>query len=451
MNESVTKFLSILPTKLSNKYKKMFVNIPIQNTNKKIDFVSFESQYLLAKQKEVLQQVEANNTTKIILNGGIASGKTFLACYLFIKSLIINKEKYSKNNNNLILGNSQNSIEINILGEMETICDLLHISFEKKKQNTTFILIDGLRVNLYGGDKVSDFKRLRGSNSSLMFINEATTLNKETIQEALKRLRNGQETVIFDTNPDFPTHFFKTDFIDKTDVYTTYNFTTYDNLKISQSFIDTQEALYKDLPTYKARVLLGEWVASYESIFADLIFTDNYKFNAPICYIDPAFTIGGDNTAFCILEKHNGKLYAYIYQEQRPVYEDDILRKLTTIIEGFNVSTIYLEDRDSVKGMGILTKTLLNIRNNCEHKFRIAPIKPLSNKFNRICSLIPIFNSNILEFLNGIDRSVINDIYAYKGDGKSRDDALDSLANAYLLLMGTHKEKQTHFSRIKYL
>ncbi|WKC58480.1 PBSX family phage terminase large subunit [Borrelia sp. P9F1] len=451
MNLKLEKLLSLLPARMSSKYRRIFQTIPKGKGSKYTDFASFESNNLLPKQREVIESIEAGDIAKIILNGGIASGKTFLACYLFIKNLLENRDLYTKNVNNFIMGNSQNSIEINVLGEMETICDLLHIPYERKKQNTSFVLIDGLRVNLYGGDKISDFKRLRGANSALMFINEATTLSQEVIQEALKRLRIGKRTAIFDTNPDFPTHFFKTDYIDQTRIYTTYNFTTYDNETLASDFIHEQEITYEHLPTYRARVLLGEWVASDCSIFHQIEFSDDYKFSAPICYIDPAFTIGGDNTAICILEKHKDKLYAYIYQDKRPVYDDDILYRIKTIIDGFNVRILFIEDRDSVKGVGRLTQTLISLRNQCDTLFKIAPVKPISNKFNRICSLIPIFNSKLVEFLKDIDKTVINDIYAYKGDGKTCDDALDSLANAYLLLMGSIKEKQTHFTKIKYL
>ncbi|QFP42703.1 PBSX family phage terminase large subunit, partial (plasmid) [Borrelia miyamotoi] len=101
-------------------------------------------------------------------------------------------------------------------------------------------------VNLYGGDKASDFERFRGSNSAIIYINEATTLHKETLIECLKRLRVGKQTIIFDTNPDHPEHYFKTDYIDNTNTYFTYNFTTYDNALIPADFIKTQEQLYKD-------------------------------------------------------------------------------------------------------------------------------------------------------------------------------------------------------------
>ncbi|AEW69258.1 Hypothetical protein KK9_1052 (plasmid) [Borreliella garinii BgVir] len=75
----------------------------------------------------------------------------------------------------------------------------------------------------------------------------------------------------------------------------------------------------------------------------------------------------------------------------------------------------------------------------------------MSNKFKRICALIPLFNSRKIEFLKIISKNIVNDIYSYKGGGKTKDDALDSLANAYLLLTLNYKEKLFHFGKFKYL
>lgn len=75
----------------------------------------------------------------------------------------------------------------------------------------------------------------------------------------------------------------------------------------------------------------------------------------------------------------------------------------------------------------------------------------MNNKFKRICSLIPLFSNRKIEFLKIISKNVVNDIYSYKGDGKTKDDALDSLANAYLLLTLNYKEKLFHFGKFKYL
>ncbi|QFP42442.1 PBSX family phage terminase large subunit, partial (plasmid) [Borrelia miyamotoi] len=106
---------------------------------------------------------EKRNQTKIILCGGIASGKTFLACYLFLKILLKGRHLYKQDTNNFILGNSQKSLEINVLGQFDKIASMLNISFLPKYSNTSYFEVDSLRVNLYGGDKASDFERFRGS------------------------------------------------------------------------------------------------------------------------------------------------------------------------------------------------------------------------------------------------------------------------------------------------
>ncbi|WP_425535735.1 terminase large subunit domain-containing protein [Borrelia miyamotoi] len=59
--------------------------------------------------------------------GGIASGKTFLSCYLFLKILLANRHLYKQDTNNFIWGDSQNSLELNVLGQFDKIASMLYI------------------------------------------------------------------------------------------------------------------------------------------------------------------------------------------------------------------------------------------------------------------------------------------------------------------------------------
>ncbi|WAZ72490.1 terminase family protein (plasmid) [Borrelia miyamotoi] len=133
-----------------------------------------------------------------------------------------------------ILGNSQKSSELNVLGQFDKIASMLNMPFVSKYSNTSYFEVDFLRINLYGRNKASDFERFRDSNSAIIYVNETTILHKKTLIEYLKRLRVGKQTVIFDTNPDHSEHYFKTDYIDNKTTYATY-ITTYDNALISQS------------------------------------------------------------------------------------------------------------------------------------------------------------------------------------------------------------------------
>ncbi|MCD2349564.1 PBSX family phage terminase large subunit [Borreliella americana] len=450
MNLYQTKLFTTFQKQYKNKYG-IDISQFVKSTNSSIDFDHFEEKQLTSKQKSVIKSIQKNNEKKIIFSGGIASGKTYLACYLFLKSLIVNKNLYSSDTNNFIIGNSQRSVEVNVLGQFEKLCNLLKIPYIPRHTNNSYILIDSLRINLYGGDKASDFERFRGSNSALIFVNEATTLHKQTLEEVLKRLRCGQETIIFDTNPDHPEHYFKTDYIDNIETFTTYNFTTYDNVLLSKEFIKTQEKLYKDIPTYKARVLLGEWIASTDSIFTQINITQDYVFTSPIAYLDPAFSIGGDNTALCVMERIDDKYYAFVFQDQKPVNDPYIMNMVKTVLENFNVHTLYLEDRDNTKGVGGLTREYIILRSSMSHNFRIVPVKPKSNKLSRITSLITPFTYKKLYIAKYSSSSVFTDIYTYKGDNKTHDDALDALSAAYLMLSLGYKERSVHFGNQRFL
>lgn len=440
--------------KLQKRFKQKFnINIATfsQKKRKEIDFKSFEEKYLTLKQREVLLDLNNNFCSKIIFNGGISSGKTFLASYLLIKFLIQNKDYYHKDTNNFIVGSSIGALLTNTLKQVEKICNLLNVEYVLKVSRSVSCTIAGLTLNIYGGKNSDAFFRIRGSNSALVYVNEATLMHKETLLEIMKRLRQKPSIIIFDTNPDHPAHYFKSDYIDKKDIYRTYNFSIYDNPLNLKDFIETQEMIYKNLSAYKARVLLGEWTASTDACFNEVILNCDYTFKSPIMYVDPAFSVGMDNTAICVLERVGDKYYAYIYQDRKPISDNSILSAINVLAENFNINTLYVEDRDNTDGHGFLTKIMISLRQSMNHYFKISAVKPLSNKFVRICTLIPLFNARKIEFLKIIDKNVINDIYSYNGASKGKDDALDALSACYLLLSLEYKDKLKHFSKSRYI
>ncbi|UGQ16816.1 PBSX family phage terminase large subunit [Borrelia sp. RT5S] len=445
---------SLVFVNIQKKFKQKF-NIDVTKFLKskfdEVDFNLFEEKYLTAKQKAVLNDINQNFFSKLIFSGGISSGKTFLASYLLIKFLIQNKNLYKRDTNNFIVGNSIGSLITNTLRQIEKICGLLNVEYVLKTSRTVSCSIAGITLNVYGGKNSDAFSKIRGGNSGLVYVNEATLLHKETLLEVMKRLRVKPAIIIFDTNPDHPAHFFKTDYVDKVDVYRTYNFSIYDNPLNTGSFIETQVMIYKNLAAYKARILLGEWTVSTDTCFNEVILNEDYIFKSPIMYVDPAFSIGKDNTAICVLEKVGCKYYAYVYQDKKPITDSSVLNAISVLAQSFNVNTLYIEDRDNTCGYGFLTKIMISIRNDMDHYFKIAAIKPTSNKFARICTLIPLFNAGRIEFLQITDRSVINDIYSYRGDLRSRDDCLDALSASYLLLNLEHQERLKHFTKVKYI
>ncbi|AHH05869.1 Putative terminase-like family protein (plasmid) [Borrelia miyamotoi FR64b] len=44
----------------------------------------------------------------------------------------------------------------------------------------------------------------------------------------------------------------------------------------------------------------------------------NYEFKSPIAYLDPDYSIGGNNSALCVLERLDNKYYAFVFQDKLP-------------------------------------------------------------------------------------------------------------------------------------
>lgn len=414
----------------------------IKDSTQSIDFSTFENTVLTSKQLRILQDIQQNKYKKIILSGGIGSGKTFLACYLFIKSLIQHKHLYTEDTNNFIVGDCMDSIKLNTLSQISKICKLLKIDYVPKKPNNIECKIDGMSVSVYGGRDSDAFSKIRGTNTSLIYVNEATLINKEALFEVLRRLRHAQETAIFDTNPDHPEHYFKKECVDNTKEFKTYNFTIYDNPHLSLSYIESQENIYARHPETRQRMLMGEWVSATECIFSHIKRADWFNFVQPIMYIDPAFSVGdkSDNTAFCIMEKVDDLYYCHIEQYKEPVY--NTLSKIQEAISTLGVVVVYVEDRDSIKGHGYLTKLLVQMSMQIETTFSIVPVRPISKKHLRINTLIlPIHNEKII-LLSQSTPSVFADIHTYKNDNKVNDDALDAMSACYLFLNNNIKKTE---------
>nr|WP_241766275.1 terminase family protein [Borrelia crocidurae] len=189
------------------------------------------------------------------------------------------------------------------------------------------------------------------------------------------------------------------EYIDNNVIYSTYNFTTYDNEEISKEFIRTQEELYQDFPTYKASVLLGEWVANNDAIFRNINIIKDYEFKSPIAYLDPAYSSGGDNTSLCVLEKVSDKYYEFIFQDKKPAVDPYVMNTIKVIMGNLNVNTLYIEDRDDIKGAGALTREYVRLRDNMPNYFRIAPTRPKTDKYARIVSLLTPFTYNKMHLL----------------------------------------------------
>ncbi|WAZ72441.1 hypothetical protein O5404_05305 (plasmid) [Borrelia miyamotoi] len=177
--------MDIYKSNLFVKYIKNYIKPKSLNVN----FKDFEQTHLTSKQLAVINSIEKHNQTKIILCGDIASGKTLLACYLFLKKLFTNRHLHKQDTNNFILGNSQKSLELNVLGQFDKIASMLNVPFLLKYSNTAYFEIESLER---ASNSNGNFFKKNFFSSTQSIKNNVSSLNKvnDDLISELKRLKS---------------------------------------------------------------------------------------------------------------------------------------------------------------------------------------------------------------------------------------------------------------------
>lgn len=201
-----------------------------------------------------------------ILEGAIRSAKTTANIFLFLNH-VANFQKKTF----IITGTSIASIKRNVLDEMSRLLNIdtgLNQKNEFKLKTNTIIC--------FGCDSVDSYKSLKGFTAYGWLGNEVTDHHHNSIDQAFKRCSGKGARIWWDTNPSFPDHFIKTDYMDK-DGYVlqsgqievkSWHFILDDNTKLPPDYI---ESVKRSTPTgmWYDRDILGLWVAAEGMIYKD--------------------------------------------------------------------------------------------------------------------------------------------------------------------------------------
>lgn len=225
---------------------------------------------LTKKQIKVLQSYLSDDWKYLILNGAVRAGKTVIDNYLFllelkrIKKLAeIEKEPHPQY---ILAGYSSNSIYTNVISSLENQFGIVM----KTDRHGHYHLFGIDIVPAYTGS-VRGIGTIRGMTSYGAYVNEASLATHEVFQEIVQRCSVGSARIICDTNPDIPTHWLKTDYIDNHDPKArikAFSFTIDDNTFLSKDYV---EALKVATPRgmFYDRSILGQWVTGDGIVYQD--------------------------------------------------------------------------------------------------------------------------------------------------------------------------------------
>jgi len=200
-----------------------------------------------------------------IASGSIRSGKTYTQHWKlreFLNNIAI------KNVAIILSGKTGETVERNIIIDYLNLMQRLGESkwYKYTKQpRLLFFKPKNIRIEVIGGNDDSAEERVRGMTAQALFIDEATLSPKNFFQQCCGRLSAGKGYKIMTTNPDEPTHWLKTGYMDNPNLSVKcFFFKMKDNPILKDRYIKSLYAQYTGMA--KKRFLEGQWVGDEDTL-----------------------------------------------------------------------------------------------------------------------------------------------------------------------------------------
>ncbi len=213
--------------------------------------------------------------TALICDGAVRSGKTFCMTLSFIAWSFYRFEGKSF----AVCGKTVRSLRRNIvtpilpvLGELgfetsEKISQgLLEISYRGRKN----------RFYLFGGKDEGSAAMIQGMTLAGVLFDEVALMPRSFVEQALARCSVEDATFWFNCNPEYPLHWFYTEWIAKAEQKNALylHFTMEDNPSLSAKVIQRYKSLYSGV--FYQRFVLGRWTAVSGAVYPFMENADMY-------------------------------------------------------------------------------------------------------------------------------------------------------------------------------
>lgn len=227
------------------------------------------SDLLTSKQAKVLHAYQTKPFKIMILTGAVRSGKTFIDNFLFLYELRRTAKLAALKNDThpryILAGATSNSIYNNIISELQT-----QFGLTLRQDFHGHYHLFGVDIVPVYTKSITGLASARGFTSYGAYVNEASLANHEVFNEIQNRCSMEGSHIICDTNPDIPTHWLKTDFIDNHDSKAgilSFTFTIDDNTTLATDYVESMKASKSGM--FYDRDILGLWVTGEGIVYQD--------------------------------------------------------------------------------------------------------------------------------------------------------------------------------------
>ena len=206
-----------------------------------------------------------------IYEGAIRSGKTFGSILRWLAFV----DEAPKNGQLVMIGKNKDSLFRNVFEPIENEPALSVLSSQVKyRQGAATALILGRRVHVIGANDTKAESKIRGMTVAGAYVDEVTVLPADFFKQLLGRMSIDGAKLFGTTNPDSPSHWLKTEYLDKIEHpdpkvrltnWRRFHFTIDDNPSLSQEYKDSLRREYTGL--WYRRFIQGLWVSAEGAIY----------------------------------------------------------------------------------------------------------------------------------------------------------------------------------------
>ena len=230
----------------------------------------FRFQPFSKKQRQVLNWWTTESPVKdadgIIADGAIRSGKTISMSLAFVlwAMTTFNHETLA------MCGKTVGSFRRNVVIWLKMMLTGRGYQIQDRRSENLLIVRRGVKENMFyifGGKDERSQDLIQGMTLAGVFLDEVALMPESFVNQATGRCSLPESKVWFNCNPEFPSHWFKTKWIDQAaDKNLLYlHFTMDDNLSLSERVKERYRRMYSGI--WYDRFILGLWVLAEGLIY----------------------------------------------------------------------------------------------------------------------------------------------------------------------------------------
>ena len=213
------------------------------------------------KQLELMRLWQNDKLKRInLLEGSVSSGKTWVSLVLWAFEVKTSPEDKQY----LMCAKSLTTLKRNCLLLLQELVGERNFTFSLSSKEAQLF---GRRVFLEGANDARSEAKIRGMTLQAAYCDELTQFPEDFYTMLLSRLRLPNAKLIATTNPDAPSHWLKTDYIDRQNEldFLDIKFLLDDNPTLPQDYVENLKKEY--VGVFYERFILGNWVAAEGLIY----------------------------------------------------------------------------------------------------------------------------------------------------------------------------------------